>query len=250
MATPHVAGVASLMFSVNASLSPAQVLNIMQATATGFPGGRCDDVTPTKTCGAGIVNAGGAVALAKSALNVTPRAFLPAMQKQIIKTSVPNGDFESGPVIWQAASTANPSDSLIYQSGGSPFPLSIKPRSGSWVAWMGGYPAGVAEDARLSQDVMVQAGQTTLVFYQIVFGGEDNCASDYVRVLVNNVEVTGSRVGVCNAPSYGPWVRRSLNLSAYAGQTVKITFNFHADASTDTPASSVFIDDVGFSATP
>ena len=61
MATPHVVGVVSLMLSVNPSLTPAQVVSMLQATATPFPaGGSCT----ASTCGAGIVNAAAAVAQA------------------------------------------------------------------------------------------------------------------------------------------------------------------------------------------
>jgi serine protease len=58
MAAPHVAGVASLLYSLNPTISPALVGKILQSTATHFPlGSACT----TQTCGAGIVNAGEAV---------------------------------------------------------------------------------------------------------------------------------------------------------------------------------------------
>ncbi len=70
MATPHVAGVASLMLSVNPSLTPAQVLSKLQSTARVFPtpGPACN-ATPqasacnctTALCGAGILDAAAAV---------------------------------------------------------------------------------------------------------------------------------------------------------------------------------------------
>ncbi len=57
MATPHVTGIVSLMLSVNPALTPAQVLQILQTTATPFPAGSdCSG-----RCGAGIVDAGAAV---------------------------------------------------------------------------------------------------------------------------------------------------------------------------------------------
>jgi len=61
MATPHVAGVISLMLSANGALNPTQVLQKLQATARAFP------ITCTG-CGAGIVDAAQAV---QSASNVT-----------------------------------------------------------------------------------------------------------------------------------------------------------------------------------
>lgn len=57
MATPHVAGIAALMLSANPTLSVAEVLSILQITATPFPpGSSCAGV-----CGAGIANGGAAV---------------------------------------------------------------------------------------------------------------------------------------------------------------------------------------------
>jgi serine protease len=71
MATPHVVGIVSLMFSVNPALTPAQVTQILQSTATTFPGG---STCTTALCGAGIVNAAAAVAAANPGVN-PPGAF-------------------------------------------------------------------------------------------------------------------------------------------------------------------------------
>lgn len=63
MAAPHVAGTASLMLSVNPTLTPAQVRQLIQSSARAFPVGTESDCHPG-SCGAGIVNAGAAVAAA------------------------------------------------------------------------------------------------------------------------------------------------------------------------------------------
>jgi serine protease len=67
VATPQVAGTVSLMLSVNPALTPAQALQLLQATARAFPGGTGSDCN-TAICGAGIVDAGAAVAAARAAL--------------------------------------------------------------------------------------------------------------------------------------------------------------------------------------
>jgi serine protease len=65
MATPHVAGVAALMMSVNSALTPAQVQERLTATARAFPA-ECEQ------CGAGLVDAGAAVAAALADAAETP----------------------------------------------------------------------------------------------------------------------------------------------------------------------------------
>lgn len=64
MAAPHVAGIVSLMLSVNPGLSPAQVLSIIQSSARAFPAGSS---CTTALCGAGIINAAAAVTQALTA---------------------------------------------------------------------------------------------------------------------------------------------------------------------------------------
>ena len=73
MAAPHVAGTASLMLSANPTLTPAQVRQLLQSSARAFPVGTESDCHPG-ICGAGIVNAGAAVAaaLADAPLARTP----------------------------------------------------------------------------------------------------------------------------------------------------------------------------------
>lgn len=72
MATPHVVGVVSLLRSVNPSLTPGQVLSILQSTTTPFPvGSSCT----TSACGAGIVNAAAAVVAAGGGSPVPPGGF-------------------------------------------------------------------------------------------------------------------------------------------------------------------------------
>ncbi|MHA0043129.1 S8 family serine peptidase [Deinococcus sp. PEB2-63] len=66
-AAPHATGVASLLLGVRPRLSPALLRSYLTGSATPFPGGRCDP-QPGHTCGAGTLNAEGALkrALASS----------------------------------------------------------------------------------------------------------------------------------------------------------------------------------------
>jgi hypothetical protein len=77
MATPHVAGVASLIRAMNPSLTPAQITTLLKSNITAFPVGT--DCTTT-TCGTGILNAAAAVQAAQTParLRVTTSPALPA----------------------------------------------------------------------------------------------------------------------------------------------------------------------------
>lgn len=57
MATPHVAGVAALMYAVDSSITPAEVESLLASTTRSFP-------ASCSGCGAGIVDAAAAVAAA------------------------------------------------------------------------------------------------------------------------------------------------------------------------------------------
>jgi serine protease len=73
MATPHVAGLVSLLFAVDPTLTPAQVTTLLQSNVTAFPvGSSCS----TANCGPGIINAAAAVAAAQGAGSNPPGTFL------------------------------------------------------------------------------------------------------------------------------------------------------------------------------
>ncbi len=63
MATPHVAGVAALMFSVKSTLTPANIKSFLQSSARPHPAGTfCTSSFGTGLCGAGLLDARAALA--------------------------------------------------------------------------------------------------------------------------------------------------------------------------------------------
>ncbi len=84
MATPHVTGIVSLMFSRNPNLTPAQVTQILQSTITPFPAG---STCTTAICGAGIINAAAAVNASDPALTTLPSAFSKSSPNTLGKVS-------------------------------------------------------------------------------------------------------------------------------------------------------------------
>jgi serine protease len=57
MATPHVAGVVALMFSLNPSLTPAQVKSYLQTSSRPHPSGTVCSAMYSGECGAGLLDA-------------------------------------------------------------------------------------------------------------------------------------------------------------------------------------------------
>jgi serine protease len=246
MATPHVAGVVSLMLSVNPNLNPTQVLNILKSTATPFPAG---STCTTANCGAGILNAAGAVQSSQGTTGTPFRSvYLPIAINQGGTgggggSTLQNGGFEQGNVIWQ--SQTNYTEPLIVEDAN--FLQGVNPHSGNWAAWLGGYNN---ENATIRQVVTVPASAPYLTYWQVIASNEaaNECGADVGRVLVSNVTVPGSETGLCVTTNTFPnWQKKSFNLSAYAGQSVILDFNFRSDFGV---ASSWLLDDIAFSATP
>jgi serine protease len=113
MATPHVAGVVSLMLSLNPALTPDQVLGILQASARPFPtntGMSRGDCINT-LCGSGLLDAYQsvrAVSLKSPVLNATPLGLTFAVPAdgsspagKTINISAPNGS-----VSWSVTSNS------------------------------------------------------------------------------------------------------------------------------------------------
>ena len=100
MSAPHVAGVTSLLYSLNQHLTPAEVLAHLQASVTAFPvGSTCS----TATCGSGIVNAGAAV------LRIPPTAV------ELLSFTA-TGKLRSVLLSWETASELDIAGFNIYRS--------------------------------------------------------------------------------------------------------------------------------------
>ncbi len=138
MATPHVAGVVSLLFSVNAGLTPAQVTTLLQGNITPFPSGSS---CTTTNCGPGILNAATAVAAAQGLLNTPPAAFAkssPANAGTIQGTSTTLG--------WGASAGATSYEYCLDTSNNSSCDSAWTSSNGSTTATVSGLVAGSTYD--------------------------------------------------------------------------------------------------------
>ncbi|TXS79069.1 hydrolase [Streptomyces sp. me109] len=126
-----------------------------------------------------------------------------------------NPGFESGSSSWTASS------GVITNSSGE------AARTGSYKAWMDGY--GSAHTDTLAQTVTVRSGcAATLNFYLHVDTAETTTSTAYdtlkAQVLNGSGTVLSTLATYSNLNAASGYTLRSLNLSAYAGQTVTVKF--------------------------
>ena len=175
MATPHVAGIASLMLSANPSLTPSQATSILQTSARAFPVGTGSDCT-TAQCGAGIVDAAAAVLAARNLSRTTTSTLL---------VGAPNPAVAGASVTLTASVSGNaPSGSVSFTENGNPIGCAAatlavgNPSSGSCslsslavgthsiVASYSGDPANLASTSpALSQAITAPAPPTATVSF-------------------------------------------------------------------------------------
>jgi Zn-dependent metalloprotease len=139
-----------------------------------------------------------------------------------------NPGFESGTGGWTSSS------GVIGQYGSQGEPT----HSGSWNAWLDGY--GTTHTDTLSQQVSIPAGCTNaaLTFYLHIDTSESMSGAAYDKLTVTAGSTTLATYSNLDAAS--GYTQRSVNLSAYAGQSVTLKFTGTEDAYLQT---SFVIDD-------
>ncbi|HNR14619.1 MAG TPA: hypothetical protein PKM59_15030 [Thermodesulfobacteriota bacterium] len=146
--------------------------------------------------------------------------------------AISNGDFESGKTVWTEFSSHG--WALIVSTG---FP-SVTPHSGPWAVWLGG---DYSDTSYIEQEVTIPSSCPYLEFYHWI-ASQDTCGYDYGYTSINGAIV--DTVNLCTTSNTNGWVTRSVDLSAYAGQTITLRIQATTDASNN---SNWFIDDVSFS---
>lgn len=167
----------------------------------------------------------------------TATATPPATETPLPAGVIPNGNFELGPVDWYEY--GSPYD-IIREKADLPKPL--LPHSGSWAAWLGGlYDATNG----IEQSVAVSSSRPYLSYWYWS-ASLDFCGYDDAYVLINNNDVV-DHLQLCDDTDTNDWKRRTVNLSAYKGQTVVLNFEVSTD---DNRNSNWFIDDISFVTKP
>jgi hypothetical protein len=150
-----------------------------------------------------------------------------------------NGDFEAGRDGSWTEYSHNGWPLIVNDFAGN----QVTPHSGSWAAWLGGDYDEVAE---LSQEVSIPAGNTSVALtYWYWMGSEDECGYDHGWFEVDGTQL--KTYDLCYSGSTGDWVKETVNVGSYAGQTVTVKFHVDTDGSLN---SNFFLDDVAFQTSP
>ena len=148
---------------------------------------------------------------------------------------IPNGNFEAGAVSWTQSATSGLA--VITKN----LPEGYYAYSGTWLAWTGGLPS---ETSSIQQQVTVPSACPLLTFYHWV-SSEDEWGWDFAYVRVNGTNLL--TVSLCSENKTNGWVKKMIDLRAYANRSVSLQFLSTTDSSLN---SSWFIDNVAFEKIP
>jgi hypothetical protein len=153
------------------------------------------------------------------------------VESVVVVSFLPNGDFEQGRgVDWEESS---PNGLHLVASSAT---LPISPRRGDWAAWLGGVDN---EFSYIWQHVTIPTSYPGLSFWYWI-DSDDNCGYDYGRVTIDLSNFVES-FDLCRNENSDEWEQRTVDLSAYAGQTVDLGIVAETDGLLP---SALFVDDV------
>jgi hypothetical protein len=95
-----------------------------------------------------------------------------------------------------------------------------------------------------SKAIQLAAGQRAYLTFQLYIDAEKTNNFDVLTVLVNNTPLWVKSTTSLPAGQYKTWTQITVDLSAYAGQTVPITFDFDTKDALNNQFEGVYIDDV------
>ena len=147
-----------------------------------------------------------------------------------------NPGFESGNTLWSAT-----------PSGGIPIinrPGSGAAHSGAWDAWLCG--TGAESHDSISQLVAIPAGRRAILSYYVLIGTSESPNDQAFDTLTVRAGSTMLQT-LSNLNASGRYQLKTVNLSAYAGQTISLSFSGDEDASA---ATSFVLDDLAVTTSP
>ena len=162
----------------------------------------------------------------------TPAVFLLPLILHQTPLALANGDFEAGQQSWQEWSQQRSRLISPRAELGT-----IEPHSGEWAVWLGGIEGEVAT---ITQRVSITAAQPILHYWIHISSAEVQCSGDRFTLYVN-AERAVDQLFLC-ARNNSHWQVRTVDLSAFIGQTIALSWQIVTDANGE--SSSVFLDDI------
>ncbi|MGC9349406.1 MAG: hypothetical protein ACP5JG_14805 [Anaerolineae bacterium] len=148
--------------------------------------------------------------------------------------AVENGDFEAGRTAWDEYEDSTFFDLELIVPNDRLFDP-ITPYDGAWVAWLGG-ESGL--ETYIEQEILVPEFEPQLTYWHWI-DSIFACDASYGGVFLDDVLVDDYLL--CGENDTGGWEKRTVDLAAYAGQTVTLRFLSQTTAEN---FSSLYIDAV------
>ncbi len=212
MASPHVAGVAALYLEGNPSASPATVTSALTSTASTGKLSSIGTGSPNLLLYS-LLSGGGPGPTPTPTPTPTPGANL-----------LVNGGFEGSASPWVGSGTG-----YFYIANGS------YPRGGTGYIYFGVNNSVSGQSYQTVSIPTTAAG--TLSFWLNVTSAETTTGTQYDRLLVEVRNTAGTLLATpatysnLNKAAAGAYTLRTLNLSAYKGQTIRVQFRATTDSS-------------------
>jgi len=138
MAAPHVSAVVALMFSVNPSLTPAQIISYLQSSARSFPANTiCTQTKNLGLCGAGLLDAYQALNAVKAAspppvvtLGSIPAVVSPGDTVTLSGSAVVSGGWSIASYAWTQIS--GPGTALINNANSATASFTAPANTGTY----------------------------------------------------------------------------------------------------------------------
>jgi hypothetical protein len=174
--------------------------------------------------------------------NTDHKIYLPIVIKEPVSLTnvVVNADFEAGRTGWIEYGDSPYFDYPLIMHV-SEVPLPFTPHKGSWLAWLGGESGFMTF---IEQEIIIPEVMPELVYWHWI-DSMFECDESVGGVII--VETFVDFYQLCAITDTGGWVKRTVNLNAFAGQTVRLRIFSSTDVDN---YSNLFIDSVSIHAAP
>jgi len=224
MASPHAAGAAALVLSANPSWTPSQVRNELVA-----------DATSGVVTGAGTGSPNLLLFVDNGAPPPPPgtTVFSDTFETSLGWTTNPSGTDTATTGAWQRGDPQGTSSGITLQLGTTVSGVNDLVTGAAAGTSAGSFDVDGGATTSQSPAILLPSGTITLTFSWYLAHLSNSSSADYFRVSVvtgSGSTIVFSQPGAASNRA-GAWATATVNLSAYAGQSIRIRVEA-ADAST------------------